>query len=101
MMMIRPALLVVALLAAGVVLGCGADGSSEREDRGSSAVAECRDKGGVAAFDDEIVICGDQTADEERGKDAVSACRGRGGVTAFDDDIVICRDQTFQEAEGG
>jgi hypothetical protein len=91
----------VALLAAAAVAGCGTSDSAEREDRASSAVNECRGHGGVEAFDDEIVICRDQTADEERGQAAVRACEGRGGVAAFDDDIVICRDRSFQEAEGG
>jgi hypothetical protein len=92
--------MVIALLAVAIVAGCAGDDSpSSFEDRGVSAVAECRDHGGVGAFDDDIVICRDQTANEDRGSRAVEACRGHGGVVAFDDDIAICRDQTFQEAE--
>jgi hypothetical protein len=44
--------------AAGLV----ACGDSEPEDRGAAAVALCRDHGGVIAFDDEVVICRDQTS---------------------------------------
>jgi hypothetical protein len=92
----------VALLAAAAVAGCSSPETEEkRVERGSSAVETCKGHGGVAAFDDEAVICQDQTFEEERGSNAVKACRGRGGVRAFDDDIVICRDQTFHEAEGG
>jgi hypothetical protein len=95
-------LIVIALLAGMAAAGCGDDGaSSDFRDRGSSAISECEEHGGVSAFDDDIVICRDQTVDEERGRRAVEACRGRGGVAAFDDDIVICRDQTFHEAEEG
>jgi hypothetical protein len=94
-------LLVLVLLVVAALMGCGADGSSEREDRGASAVEECQGHGGVEAFDDEVVICRDQSADEERGRQAIAACEGRGGVAAFDDDIVICRDRSFQEAAGG
>jgi hypothetical protein len=97
----RLALLTLATLALLVAAGCASDGSGEREDRAASAVNECRGHGGVEAFDDEIVICRDQSADEQRGRQAVQACEGRGGVAAFDDDIVICRDRSFQEAEGG
>jgi hypothetical protein len=91
--------LLVVLLASA---GCGSgEASEERTDRGSRAVAECREHGGVAGFDDDVVICADQTSGNERGMKAIEACRGRGGVSAFDDDIVICRDGTFHEAEGG
>jgi hypothetical protein len=89
----------------GVVLslascaGCASDEPSSGEERASSAVAECRGHGGVGAFEDDVVICRDQTTNEDRGSRAVEACRGHGGVVAFDDDIVFCRDQTFQEAE--
>jgi hypothetical protein len=82
--------------------GCGAEGSSrDREERSTRAVDECRGHGGVSAFDDDVVICLDQTYTSERGERAVEACRGHGGVSAFDDDIVICRDQSFHEAEEG
>lgn len=37
-------------------------GDSEPEDRGAVAVSLCRGHGGVIAFDDEIVICRDQTS---------------------------------------
>jgi hypothetical protein len=91
-----------ALLVLVTVAGCGStESSSERRERGSAALEKCRGHGGVVGFDDDAVICADQTFSEERGSSAVRACRGRGGVTAFDDDIVICRDQTFHEAEGG
>jgi hypothetical protein len=79
--------------------GCGSDLASSPEERASSAVRECRGHGGVAAFEDDVVICRDQTTKDHRGARAVEACRGRGGVVAFDDDIVFCRDQTVQEAE--
>ena len=91
----------VALLAAAALAACNTDASSDRVSRGSDAVEACRGHGGVVAFDDDAIICSDQTAREERGSNAVEECRERGGVSAFDDDIVICRDQTFHEAEGG
>jgi hypothetical protein len=90
-----------ALTLAGTA-GCGTEGSSQdREERSMQAVQECRGHGGVTAFDDDVVICLDQTSTSERGNRAVEACRGHGGVGAFDDDIVICRDQSFHEAEEG
>jgi hypothetical protein len=89
--------LVCAVLATSA--GCGSDQPSSGQDRGATAVKECRGHGGVAALEDDTVICRDQTANEERGTRAVEACRGHGGVVAFDDDIVFCRDQTVQEAE--
>jgi hypothetical protein len=89
----------VAILAAAAVAGCGEDGSSsDRESRSADAVNECRGHGGVTAFDDDVVICADQTSNEARGERAVEACRGREGVRAFDDDIVICGDESFHEA---
>lgn len=94
-----PAAAVLALAGAS---GCGAEGSSQdREERSNQAINECRGHGGVSAFDDDVVICVDQTSVSERGERAVEACRGHGGVSAFDDDIVICRDQSFHEAEEG
>jgi hypothetical protein len=91
-----------AVLALAGTVGCGSEGGSrDREERSTQAVNECRGHGGVGAFDDDVVICGDQTSTSERGQNAVNACRGRGGVGAFDDDIVICRDQSFHEAAGG
>jgi hypothetical protein len=90
---------VSAALSFATFAGCASDEPSSREDRASSAVEECRGHGGVGAFEDDVVICRDQTAKEDRGSRAVEACRGHGGVVAFDDDIAICRDQTFQEAE--
>ena len=91
--------LVSAVLSLATFAGCSSDEPASREDRASSAVEECRGHGGVGAFEDDVVICRDQTANEERGLRVVEACRGHGGVVAFDDDIAICRDQTFQEAE--
>jgi hypothetical protein len=97
-----PIPVIVALVASSALAGCSSvDSASERATRGSSAVEACRDHGGVSAFDDDAVICGDQTARDERGTRAVEACRRHGGVSAFDDDIVICRDQTFHEAAEG
>lgn len=81
-------------------VGCASDQSvSDRRERAVLAIEACRDNGGVAAFDDDSVICGDQTFHEARGERAVAACRGHGGVSGFDDDIVICRDQTFHVVE--
>jgi hypothetical protein len=92
----------VALLAAAAIGGCGSgDASPDAAARATDAIEACSDHGGVAAFDDDAVICGDGTAREQRGADAVDACRGHDGVSAFDDDIVICRDQTFHRVEGG
>ena len=101
-MRMRHVVVVPAALLALAVSGCGEDGSSgDREERSADAVNECRGHGGVGAFDDDVVICVDQTSESERGTRAVEACRGHGGVGAFDDDIVICRDQSFHEAEEG
>jgi hypothetical protein len=91
-----------AALALAGTAGCATEGSSQdREERSTQAVDECRGHGGVGAFDDNVVICVDQTSTSERGQRAVEACRGHGGVSAFDDDIVICRDQSFHEAAEG
>jgi hypothetical protein len=91
-----------AALVVAAATGCGTDGSSsDREERSANAVNECRGHGGVSAFDDDVVICLDQTSTSDRGKRAVDACRGHGGVSAFDDDIVICRDQSSHEAAEG
>jgi hypothetical protein len=91
-----------AALALAGAAGCGTEGASrDREERSTQAVNECRGHGGVSAFDDDVVICLDQTSSSERGERAVAACRGHGGVSAFDDDIVICRDQSFHEAAEG
>jgi hypothetical protein len=102
-MRMRQLVLPVAVtLAMATGAGCGSEGSSQdREERSTQAVNECRGHGGVGAFDDDAVICVDQTSTSERGQRAVAACRGRGGVSAFDDDIVICRDQSFHEAPEG
>jgi hypothetical protein len=92
----------VAALAATTAAGCGdGDSSAERANRASSVVEACRGHDGVAAFDDDAVICGDETVQGERGSGAVEACRGHRGVSAFDDDIVICHDDTFHHVEGG
>jgi hypothetical protein len=49
-------------LALASMAGLGACGDSEPTDtRGDVAVGLCREHGGVIAFDDEIVICRDQT----------------------------------------
>ncbi len=61
----------------------------------------CNGHGGVVAFDDEAVICEDQTSNSDRAARAVDACREHDGVAAFDDDIVICRDQSTHEAVEG
>ena len=73
--------------------------SQDREERGASAAALCRDNGGVAAFDDDAVICNDETSGDGRGARAVAACRDRDGVSAFDDDLVICGDQSFHRVD--
>lgn len=49
-------------LAAISVMGVSACGSSEVDDRGPRAVALCRGHGGVIAFEDDIVICRDQSS---------------------------------------
>ena len=67
----------------------------------SRVLEACEGHDGVAAFDDDAVICADQTSNGERASRAVEACREHGGVTAFDDDIVICRDETSHQVEGG
>jgi hypothetical protein len=89
-------------LVASLTAACGGDGNvSDRSERSARTIEMCREHGGVAAFDDDSVICADQTFDDERGRHAVEPCRGHDGVAAFDDDIVICGDQTSHEAEGG
>jgi hypothetical protein len=49
-------------LAAASLVGFAACGDSEPDDRGAVAVGLCREHGGVIAFDDEVVICRDQTS---------------------------------------
>lgn len=49
-------------LAAFSVAGLAACGDSEPDDRGAVAVGLCREHGGVIAFDDEVVICRDQSS---------------------------------------
>jgi hypothetical protein len=91
-----------AAVAAGLVIGgCGSDPQETSAQRSANVVAQCRDNGGVAAFDDDSVICADQTFSDVRGERAVRACRERDGVAAFDDDIVICGDQSVHAVEGG
>ena len=99
----KPLSLGAVALAASLAVACGGSNSSssDRAERSTRTIDACRDHGGVAAFDDDSVICDDQTFTDDRGRNAVEACRDRDGVSAFDDDIVICRDQTFHEAEGG
>jgi len=90
----------LAVIAAGALAGCASSASSQdREERGASAVELCRGNGGVAAFDDDAVICNDETSSDGRGERAVEACRDHEGVTAFDDDLVICGDSTFHRVE--
>jgi hypothetical protein len=99
----RPLLAVTLVVLAGFASeGCSSgDPSADRAERGSDIVQACRGHGGVIAFDDDAVVCADQTARESRGSSAIEACRSHGGVSAFDDDIVVCRDESFHEAEGG
>jgi hypothetical protein len=100
---VRRACSIAVVLAASLVAACGGDSpsSTDRAERSTRTIDACRDHGGVAAFDDDSVICDDQTSSDDRGRNAVEACREHDGVSAFDDDIVICGDQTFHEAEGG
>jgi len=93
--------IVVGVLVATALGACGSSATSDREARVGRIVEACSRHGGVAAFDDEAVVCGDQTAVGERATQAVAACRGHEGVTAFDDDIVICGDETSHEVQGG
>jgi hypothetical protein len=99
----KPCSIAAVALAASLAAACGGSdpNASDRVQRSARTIESCREHGGVAAFDDDAVICDDQTTFEERGQRAVEACRDRGGVTAFDDDIVICGDQTSHEAVGG
>jgi len=95
-------LCIAVALGATALVGCGASqSSSDRAGRVSRVIEACNAHGGVVAFDDEAVICDDQTSNGERASRAVDACRDHGGVAAFDDDIVICRDQTTHEAVEG
>ena len=99
----KPLSLGAVMLVTSLAVACGGSNgsSSDRAERSTRTIDACREHGGVTAFDDDSVICADQTFNDERGRHAVDACRERDGVSAFDDDIVICRDQTFHEAEGG
>jgi hypothetical protein len=90
-----------AVLGALLLAGCGGDSVSSRAQRSANVIDACRDNGGVAAFDDDTVICADQTTNDQRGAEAVDACRRRDGVSAFDDDIVICGDQSVHAVAGG
>jgi hypothetical protein len=90
---------VAACLAAAILTACSEGSATSVEERGATIVESCRGHGGAIAFDDEAVVCRDQTAVEDRGARAVDACQAHGGVTAFDDDVVICRDQMVEEAE--
>jgi hypothetical protein len=91
-----------AVLGATAVAACGSsDSSSDRDERVGRVIEACSGHEGVAAFDDEEVVCGDQTSRGERASEAVAACEDHEGVTAFDDDIVICRDETSHQVEGG
>ena len=92
---------IASVLVATVLMACGSSDTSDRDERVSRVIEACGGHGGVAAFDDDAVICEDQTSNSERASRAVDACGEHDGVTAFDDDIVICRDQTSHEAEGG
>ena len=66
-----------ALVLAAVAAGCGAQASSDdRRDRPRRRSRPAGEHDGVAAFDDDAVICGDGTSVEERGERAVAACRG-------------------------
>ncbi len=57
-----PRQIIVVPLVAITAIGPAACGSSEPEDRGAAAVALCHGHGGVVAFDDEVVICRDQSS---------------------------------------
>jgi hypothetical protein len=91
---------VLAVLAATLAGACG-DSTPTRDERVTDVLQACRDKGGVKAFDDDALICGNGTSNDERGAQAVDACRAHRGVAAFDDDIVVCEDQTVHGVEGG
>lgn len=54
----------IAAVALTVISGTGlvACGNQEPDDRGADAIALCRGNGGVIAFDDEVVICRNQTS---------------------------------------
>jgi hypothetical protein len=92
---------IAAVLGVTALVGCASSETSDRAERVSRVLEACSGHEGVAAFDDEAVICGDRTSSGERASRAVEACRDHGGVAAFDDDIVICRDETAHEVEGG
>jgi hypothetical protein len=51
----------VVLIGAAGAAGCGDGGNSSADERGAAAVDSCRDHRGVVAFEDDVVICGDQT----------------------------------------
>lgn len=61
----RNGLISLALASLAVASGVGCDESdSQAEERGKAAIELCRGHGGVAALDDDIVICRDQSVHE-------------------------------------
>jgi hypothetical protein len=58
----RNRLIAIAVAVLAIAIGAGCDeGETEAEERGAAAVELCRGHGGVAALDDDIVVCRDQT----------------------------------------
>lgn len=94
----------ITILSASLGGGCGEESPDEGE-LGGAAVELCRGHGGVAALEDDVVICRDHSAQaklkgaEDRAQRAAELCRAEGGVAAFDDDLVICRDQSVHAEE--
>jgi hypothetical protein len=56
-----PLAIAVAIIAIAGGAGCD-EADSEAEDRGAAAVELCEGHGGVAALEDDVVICRDQSA---------------------------------------
>jgi ribosomal protein L14 len=59
--------IVSASLAVAVTAACSSFPPADHEERARTVVEECRAHGGVIAFDDQAVVCADQTSDHERG----------------------------------
>lgn len=56
----RGLIAIVTAMAIAGAIGCD-EADTEAEERGAKAVELCRGHGGVAALDDDIVVCRDQS----------------------------------------
>lgn len=56
----KPILILLFLLVATTVTACGEE-TADPGDRGPAVVELCKGHDGVAALEDDLVVCGDQT----------------------------------------